>query len=727
MVNKKENVPRKGTHTLHTLNTDNTLHTLHTDKAKKLTVSTVLCSFEVAGTLFSDKIFEKILQIFAVSGENFTYEELGEKLGKDQANIRQVINGNKEHFMVLRSNGRKVVIQLTQLAIDEIKDRITSYEAEIERNKARILKEKEAHELRENYELEVIKFIQDSPMERSGQTIIIDFNKLSEYNPTLADSLLDEPLKFIEIIKDHFDDCDVKILNIPSSNTLSIEDLRKEQEDKVVCISGRVASFGEVRPLTIQIDYECPSCGTILNIIQNYRLNILTEPKRCSCGRRGNFHEVSRTKVNSSVIQLEDLQDETDNPHTSRMKSILFNHLCDKNEINKFSPGNELKVVGILKEVPVFKMGKRTVFDSWIFEIFNADLIEEVISVSDFTKEEIFEIKNLSYRIDEESFEALLSSYAPEVYGYDEIKSALILQGCNKKNSKSNNSIRSKSNILLIGDPGVAKSVLGNFALDVTAGSRKAVGGGSSAVGITASVIKEEDSMGGYRVEPGALVLAKELFFLDELNNLTDDDKPKLQEGMSEGMVSINKANIHIKMSVTCGVLAAANPKRGHFVDDSHEAIQSQFNLPTPILNRFDTIFVIKDKPDSEVDKQIARNMLKRHKQELKPTYDKLFLKKFFTYIRNFPEPIIDGICEKHIEEIYDYVRTYCIQGVKINPRFLESLTRMIIASAKLRQSRKVEIKDIERVLQILGKSQYKLSKIDLMKIKLKQKNLTKQ
>jgi len=338
----------------------------------------------------------------------------------------------------------------------------------------------------------------------------------------------------------------------------------------------------------------------------------------------------------------------------------------------------------------------------------SAELIEKEIEIIDLSDEDKLQFTELSNEINENGLNSLLDSFAPEVYGYEEIKKAIILQLCNSRNDKKQNATRNKSNILLIGDPGVAKSVLCDYVLEITPGSRKAVGGGSSAVGITASVMKEEDALGGYRVEPGALILAKDLLVLDELNNLHDEDKPKLQEGMSEQTVSINKANIHVQMKVTCGMIAIANPKNGHF-DEGDMNLASQFNIPSPILNRFDSVFVVRDKQDEEIDKKIGSKMIKRHKGTLNPKYSKDFLKKFFVYIKNTSTPKLNDEIDKELQNAYARCRKIKNSGVRINPRFLESLIRMSISSAKLRQSEYVESKDISTALSILAKSQYNI------------------
>ncbi len=259
----------------------------------------------------------------------------------------------------------------------------------------------------------------------------------------------------------------------------------------------------------------------------------------------------------------------------------------------------------------------------------------------------------------------------------------------------------------MIGDPGIARTVLGKFAVSITPHSKMASGGGSSAVGITASVVKEDESMGGYRVEPGAMVLAKELLFLDEMNNITEDDKPKLQQGMSEQMISINKANLHVNLKVQGGMLATANPIKGHFESGN---VTTQFNIPSPILNRFDVMFVMKDVVSEERDNAITEIMVRRRRNEIEPKYPKDFLRKFFVYIRSRDEPKISDHIMQKLKKIYSHSRKNTNQGVIINPRFIEALTRLMEASAKLRLSKEVEDKDIERSLEILSESHFQIN-----------------
>lgn len=691
-----------------------------TSSIPELGVTVVTCNSEILNSLFGEETIDQILKLYACEikvNKPLSAKNLADSLGKSEATIKMTISRNKEFFGKIGKKGSLFCYTLLHPAIEEIESRIKAKIAEIE-YKTQIQRSKEnAKKEAKDYEESLMMFARSSPPERDGKAITLDFQRLVEFEPKMADSLLNNPLEFISNYKKAFSkDYEIRIINLPKHINQPIEKIRKENLNKIITVEGRITSFGEVKPVITLIKFECRTCGTITKLLQNYRDGSISYPSSCMCSNP-KHQIVGREEVNACFLQLEDLQEKTDNPHSQRIKAVIFNGLCEPERISIFSPGNEVRCTGLLKEVPIKKAGKKTLFLSWILEIWDAEMIDKEVNIDNLNNEELCKIKELSASINNEGLNALLPSFAPEVYGYENIKSALALSLCNKRNDKKKNASRNKSNILLIGDPGVAKSVLCDFTIDVTHGARKAVGGGSSAVGITASVVKEEDSLGGYRVEPGAMVLAKELLFIDELNNLPEDDKPKLQEGMNEQTISINKANLHVKMKVTGGVIAAANPKGGHFIISNEQPIEEQFNIPTPILNRFDSIFVITDELNEENDKKIAQRMIQRHRGTLVKSYDKEFLRKFFTFIRHNDEPIIDDKMEQVLQQVYSLARKYNSCRVKINPRFLESLTRMCIASAKIRQSSKIELKDIENSIKILADTEYKVNPYLLTKL----------
>ncbi len=652
---------------------------------------------------------ELILTYFFKENKPLLLGEVSDKINKTEGVIRTTINRNKEYFQEVEKKSGKKLFELSVLGLNYCKVKLDNYERKIEVAQRQLIENNKKELDQESLIEETKKIIIETNPKRELNTLLLDFREMMKWNPEYTDKLLSNPIEVIDLIKEEILTMglkNIRIKNLPTTQFRTAESLRCKDIDELIVVEGRCVSLSSPRPIVVESKYECPACGTIISIIQTE--NKVQEPSRCSCGRRGGFKLLKEELQDAANIVIEDLQDNTDNPNTQRINARIQNWLVENNYIKIFNLGDEVRVTGILRTVRSFNRGVETINRGYLFEILDAEKKEEEIIVENFTDEEITLIKEMACAVDKEGMKEITDSFAPDVYGYIHIKNAIILQACNKKNKPESSSTRNKPNILLIGDPGIAKSVICNYAVAVTPGSHKASGGGSSAVGITASVVKEDESMGGYRIEAGALPLAKELLFLDEMNNLSDDDKPKLQEAMSEQMISINKANLHVNLKVTAGVLAAANPKNGHF----HESIpyNKQFNIPSPILNRFDSIFIMKDIPNEERDEAIADIMIKRQKGHIKPKYSIEELKKFFAYVRNSRDPEVSEDITNKLKSIYSYSRKNRDADVIINPRFMEALSRMIEASAKMRLSSKIEVKDIKRAMRILKESHFKVN-----------------
>ena len=687
-----------------------------TNELLKPCVTFVICNSSYLDSLFGDSVLDQIIEVLVRSQKAFTFAEIALKINKSEVQVRNVISKNPQYFGKIKPKGKICYTYLLQMIFSELQEKINRIKEKKELEKQK--KEMEEIEIKglEKLALEFKNFwkiCKKDPQQIliSKNVIYINFMALAEFNVSIADKLESNPEETISSFELAIEEEGlisnprIRIFNIPKDKNFNIEELRIKHLKKLISISGRVVTLSDVRPQVVSAKFECPSCGTIISVLQIEKK--FREPSRCSCGRKGGFRLISKEMINTARLILEDLQEKTDSPHSKRLNCFLKEDLLNYENMKMYESGIDLNLVGILTEVPIpIPSGGLSTRMELGFEVISAFQAEEELKAEDLTSEEVEEVIKLTSRIDSEGMDCLTDSFAPEIYGHKYIKQGVCLQLASKRNEVGKKLCKNKPNILLIGDPGTSKSKIGEFAVSITAGARRSVGGSASAVGLTGAVVRD-DYTGGWRLEPGAAVLARDFYMIDELNNVRDEDKPRLQELLSEHTITFDKATIHTKLKAPAGVLATANPIHGSFKEE--EDLVTQFNLSSPIINRFDLIFVIKDQVKESDDEKIAQRMNQREMNDLNVEYDSEFLKRFFVYIKNQPNPIFSKEISQKICKIYAVLRRYKTNTMNINPRVHEAFLHLCKASAKLRLSNEVGEKDIERALEILSHSYFRI------------------
>jgi replicative DNA helicase Mcm len=708
--------------THNTDNTDNIDNTDNTDNTKR-SVLPVLCIMGFGDAIFEENILEKILRFLAENKGTFTYDKIAEGIDKEPSNVRQALSRKKELFVLSKPDGKKTVIQLSEIAIKEINYRIEQYHQKIEQKEIALSLKKSEENEHERVINDVKNYLNlnknNLKNKLKNKVLLLDFNEIIELEPSLGDLIIESPEEITNVFSIAMEELGlmnnvyVQIYNLPQYRNKTIEDLRSKDLNIFTSLTGRVVTLSDVRSKVVNAKFECPSCGTIISVLQVE--DKFREPSRCSCGRRGAFRLISKNLVDTARLILEDLQEKTDNPYSKRMNCFLKDILLTKENMNLYIPGKEIILNGVLKTIPIPlpKGGLSTRFE-YGFEVNSVIEMEEAIKIDDFSEEELEKIINLSAKIDAKGLDVLNDSFAPEIFGYNVIKQSLELQLASSPNEFNKKVKKNKLNILFIGDPGTAKTNLGEFAIAITPGAKKAVGGSASAVGITAAVVKDEYS-GGWRLDPGAVVLAKDIVLIDELNNIKDEDKPKLQEALSEHTVTIDKATVHTKLKALTGFIGTANPVHGLFKLD--QDLVKQFDLSPALINRFDLIFIVMDRVNEEKDYKIAERMNQREQGKIITEYSEEFLTKFFFYIKNNPNPKIDETISTRISKIYSKLRKYKTKNLNINPRVHVAFLQLCKSSAKIRLSENVEEKDIEIALNILSNSYFKTPDYSFFKL----------
>jgi len=548
---------------------------------------------------------------------------------------------------------------------------------------------------------------------KKGERVIhLSFHDIAAFSHEIADQLLAKPEETLSLFEVALEEMNlvsnarVRLTELPESQNYKIRELRARHLNQLIAIEGIVRQASDVRPQVVNARFECPSCGTIISVLQLEKK--FREPGRCACGRKTGFKLISKEMVDAQRLVVEESPETLKGGEQPRRLSIFLKEdLVEPKMEEKTTPGSRIKAIGILKEIPVpISSGISTRFD-FALEANNVVPLEESFEELEITEEDEKEIKKLAS--DKRIYEKLAASIAPSIYGYDEIKLAIALQllGGVRKRKSDGTKTRGDIHILLVGDPGVAKSVLLKFVASIAPKSRYIAGRAATGAGLTATVVRDE-FLRGWALEAGAMVLANRgIACLDELEKMSPEDRSAMHEAMEQQTVTISKANVQATLRAETAVLGAANPKFGRF--DPYEPIAQQIEITPTLLNRFDLIFIMKDIPDREKDEAIATHVLLEHKRKAKKAeIDPELLRKYISYARQkiFPE-LTDGAIEE-IKKFYVELRNAPMPGeemirpIPISARQLEALIRLSEASARARLSNKVTREDARRAIQIM-------------------------
>lgn len=549
---------------------------------------------------------------------------------------------------------------------------------------------------------------------RTGKSVVyISFSDLASFSPSLSELLITSPEQALQILEVSLEESGlilkprVRLKDVPDSLTEKIRNLRAKHLNHLVQVEGIIRQASEVRPQVVNARFECPSCGTIISVLQTE--SRFREPSRCSCGRKGQFKMISREMVDAQRLVIEESPENlTGGEQPRRISVFLREDLVEPKMEDKTTPGARVNVIGILNEVARHSAtGTQLVRYDIALEANNVIPLEETFEDLDITEEDERQIQELA--ADPKAFQKLAESIAPSIYGYEEIKQAILLQmfsGVRKTKSDGNKS-RGDIHILLVGDPGVAKSQLLKFVSGIAPKGRYVVGKSASGAGLTATVVRDE-YLKGWSLEAGAMVLSNHgLVCIDELEKMDPQDRSAMHEALEQQTVTISKANVQATLRAETTVLAAGNPKFGRF--DPYQTVASQIDIPPTLINRFDVVFIMKDIPDRARDEAIANHVLQENAEKKMPAViDRNLFRKYIAYTKQKVVPKLTDPAMEEIKKFYVDLRNTQISGesqarpLPISARQLDALIRMSEASARSRLSNTVSREDAKRAISLM-------------------------
>jgi replicative DNA helicase Mcm len=544
------------------------------------------------------------------------------------------------------------------------------------------------------------------------KSIVIDYQDLLKFDPDLAILLVDNPdVAIQELNKAAFDTLKVenptyaeeiknefKVRIRGLSDRLNLRNVSSKYIDKLVSIGGMVVRTSEVMPLIKVAAFVCP-LGHVNYMLQSD--TVLKKPAKCAeCGEKS--LELDKTRsifTDYQVIRIQELPEELPPGQLPQYIDIEI----DGDLVNVSRPGDRIVVTGIIRADQ--EKVKRTAPPS-LFKIKLEGLwIEELARGNEkieITPED--EIKILEIARNPNAYEILKNSVAPGIFGHEDIKEALLLLtvGSPQVTLPDGQTLRGDINILLVGDPGTAKSEFLKYISRLAPRALYTSGRGSTAAGLTAAVVKETNGM--MMLEAGAVVLADQgIACIDEFDKMKPEDRSVLHEVMEQQTVSVAKGGIVATLNARTSILAAANPVYGRY--DPYKNLYENINLPIPLLTRFDLIYVIRDIPDKEGDEKLAEHILEiRRKSSYKiaPPIDFMLLRKYIAYTKRI-NPVLSEEASKKIKEFYLQMRSLSQEGtITITARQLETLIRLTLARARLLLKNIADEDDAERAIALV-------------------------
>ncbi len=580
---------------------------------------------------------------------------------------------------------------------------------------------------KDEYRIAIAEVASRYPQKRS---LRVDFADINAYSVDFAMFLIDHPDRCLDLARKTVmslvpninrpgDVVHVRISNLPRDATVEIRNLRSEHLLKLVAVEGLARKATTVKPRMTHALFRCARCGAETWVEQTGM--ILREPTMCSnpeggCNKQAVRFILDQGESVYTDTQKIEIQESPEGLRGGAQPERISGYVED-DIAGEVTAGNRITLIGVLRAAEKSDRDKSTVFDTFL-DVLSVEFEQHEYDEIQITEEDERRIKEMS--VDPHLFDNIVKSISPTINGLDEVKRAIALQlfGGSHKVLDDGTVIRGDMHILLMGDPGVAKSQLLRYMSMLAPRGIYASGKSASAAGLTAAAVRDDFGDGRWTLEAGALVLAdKGLACIDELDKMTDQDRSSLHEAMESQKISVAKAGITATLQCRCSMLAAANPKYGRF--DAETPIYDQINLPPALMSRFDLIFVLTDSPNKKRDKEITDHILSAHQRgqarlvpegkvidgvdikgimertdNIRPVYDVEILRKYVAYSKRLV-PVMTEEARVIIDKSYLSIRGSA-QGnsVPITARQLEAFVRLSEASAKMRLSEKVEEQD---------------------------------
>jgi len=498
------------------------------------------------------------------------------------------------------------------------------------------------------------------------------------------------------------------------SSVLSVSNALRKHSGKVRTLA-MIVGVSQPYKVVTTLEWTCQECGyQDFDELDPPRQFLTLPHKKCpKCGLDGNDdnsgdqqNQVQPQKYKQKQIDLIDL---IALPHYENAKSITVQDSESYDDLEKLQVvllgdrmTRNVKAGGIALitgSIHVLNSGGgRGSGSSKLLPVLYAESIEyQREEDKPITAEDIEAFKRFAAKPD--LINRLVSMFAPNVVGHSDKKLGLLRSALNTKSdvrTKGTGSIRNRTHTLLIGDPGVAKSMLAKEVTKIVPNSRYVTAQHASPKSLLAIVDKEQDN--SKMLLLGAVPMSKNaICSINELGSKAYEDQQYLADVMEEGRFTIDKYGIYQEIESPTTVIATANPTGGYWVNNLNPRTD-EIPIRSNILDRIDQIYIFKDFQTIEERREYAKQKMLMSQQTMAYNYN--FLKRYILYAASsLKEPILTAEASSMLSEFWIRLSN---EGYGAN-RSLDSLVRIAKAQARLHLKEEVDVQVVKEVIQSMG------------------------
>lgn len=549
------------------------------------------------------------------------------------------------------------------------------------------------------------EYVYREELSKREKVLRVVVEHMSMFNGQLFESVLQRPLHYLEVFRGAVKregGCDRYIEMVSQSTVTPVRKLDASHINKISTVQGIVLSVSSVCSKAVILYVFCKTCLNTKQVEESI-------PRKCeSCSGVDTFIASPEKSLLQDVQYVKIQEMFEDLPRGEIARHLI---VCAADGlVDRVIPGMAVTVTGVYSagggkmNVPYIRAMGMTVRKEQIGRVWHGK--RERSSTKKFMS-----IQRST----------IINSISPEVFGHKDVKLALAcaLFGGVQRKFEDGIRIRGDINVLLLGDPGIAKSQMLKFLSSASGRGVYTSGKGASAAGLTATVCK--DKHGNFYLEGGALVLADGgLCCIDEFDKMQEKDRVAIHEAMEQQTISISKAGIVTSLNSRCAVVAAANPIFGRY--DENKGPGENIDFGVTILSRFDLIFVIKD--TMKTDKIIAEHVLRRfismreeageEKTEGQGYIPIDELKEYAEHAKTI-DPVIDEEAAQRLQAFYIQTRRTARQSqekgkgsIPITVRQLEAIARISESLARMELETVVTAEHVEEAIRLFTESTMK-------------------